>query len=103
MRRQLSLWWMVLIGAVSAIANAQQPAHHWAIVVHGGAGVIEKSALGPEGDKEYRAGLDRAIHAGAAVLDQGGSALDAVEATLHVLEDDPHFNAGKGAVFTRDG
>ena len=72
-------------------------------MVHGGAGVIEKSQLGPEGDKAYRAGLDKAIHAGAAVLDKGGSALDAVEATLHVLEDDPHFNAGKGAVFTREG
>jgi beta-aspartyl-peptidase (threonine type) len=82
---------------------AQQSQHHWAIVVHGGAGDIEKSALGPEGDKAYREGLDRAIHAGAAVLDRGGSALDAVEATLHVFEEDPHFNAGKGAVFTREG
>ena len=81
-----------LIGMVAgsgAGAFAQQPAHHWAIVVHGGAGVIEKSALGPEGDKAYREGLDRAIHAGAAVLDKGGSALDAVEATLHVFEEDP--------------
>jgi beta-aspartyl-peptidase (threonine type) len=84
-------------------ALAQQPSHHWAIVVHGGAGVIERSKLGPEGDKAYREGLDRAIHAGAAVLDRGGSAMDAVEATLHVFEDDPHFNAGKGAVFTREG
>ena len=84
-------------------AVAQQAQHRWAIVVHGGAGVIEKSALGPEGDKAYREGLDRAIHAGAAVLDKGGSALDAVEATLHVFEEDPHFNAGRGAVFTREG
>lgn len=94
---------LAIVGLAGISAMAQQPAHHWAIVVHGGAGVIERSALGPEGDKAYRAGLDRAIHAGAAVLDKGGSALDAVEATLHVLEDDPHFNAGKGAVFTREG
>jgi beta-aspartyl-peptidase (threonine type) len=94
---------MVLLGSASAIACAQQPAHHWAIVVHGGAGVIEKSALGPQGDKEYREGLDRAIHAGAAVLDKGGTAMDAIEATIHVFEEDPHFNAGKGAVFTREG
>jgi L-asparaginase / beta-aspartyl-peptidase len=95
---------VTLVGAASAVACAQQQAgHHWALVVHGGAGVIEKSQLGPEGDKAYRAGLDKAIHAGAAVLDKGGSALDAVEATLHVLEEDPHFNAGKGAVFTREG
>jgi len=103
MLRQLSLFGMVLFAAASAIGNAQQATRQWVIVVHGGAGVIERSALGPEGDREYRAGLDRAIHAGAAVLDKGGSALDAVEATLHVLEDDPHFNAGKGAVFTREG
>src|SRR5258707_8658286 len=95
-----------LVGVVAggaAGALAQEAPHHWAIVVHGGAGVIEKSALGPEGDKAYREGLDRAIHAGAAVLDKGGSAMDAVEATLHVFEEDPHFNAGKGAVFTREG
>ena len=92
----------VLLGMASVAGVAQQQ-HHWAIVVHGGAGVIEKSALGPEGDRVYREGLDRAIRAGAAVLDKGGSAMDAVEATLHVFEDDPHFNAGKGAVFTREG
>jgi L-asparaginase / beta-aspartyl-peptidase len=82
---------------------AQQPEHHWALEVHGGAGVIERKDLGPDGDKHYREGLDRAIRAGAAVLDRGGSAVDAVEAALHVLEDDPLFNAGKGAVFTREG
>jgi beta-aspartyl-peptidase (threonine type) len=94
---------LAVVGLAGVTAIAQQPSHHWAIVVHGGAGVIERSALGPEGDKAYRAGLDRAIHAGAAVLDKGGSAMDAVEATLHVFEEDPHFNAGKGAVFTREG
>src|SRR3974390_3162104 len=103
MRRLFFPVGVALMITASAVASAQQGAHHWAIVIHGGAGVIERSKLGPEGDKEYRAGLDRAIHAGAAVLDKGGSALDAVEAALHVLEDDPHFNAGKGAVFTREG
>ncbi len=84
-------------------AQQQPPTHHWAIVVHGGAGVIERSALGPEGDSAYRAGLTRATEAGAKVLEQGGTALDAVEATIKVLEDDPHFNSGRGAVFTSDG
>jgi L-asparaginase / beta-aspartyl-peptidase len=93
----------VMVGLIAFSIPAAMAQRHWAIVVHGGAGVIERSALGPEGDKAYREGLDRAIHAGAAVLDKGGSALDAVEATLHVLEDDPHFNAGKGSVFTREG
>lgn len=103
MQRSVSLVGAALMCAISAVACAQETAHHWAIVVHGGAGVIERSKLGPEGDKEYRAGLDRAVHAGAAVLDKGGSAMDAVEAAIHVMEEDPHFNAGKGAVFTREG
>lgn len=89
--------------AAAGSAQAEQPAHQWAIVVHGGAGVIARSALGPDGDKAYRAGLTRAIETGAKVLEQGGTALDAVEATIKVLEDDPHFNAGRGAVFTSDG
>jgi len=71
--------------------------------VHGGAGVIARSALGPKGDADYRASLAQAEAAGAKVLDRGGSALDAVEATINVLEDDPLFNAGRGAVFTSEG
>ncbi len=92
-----------LLALVVTTARAQQPAHHWAIVVHGGAGVIERSQLGPKGDSEYRAGLTQAIETGAKVLDRGGSSLDAVEATIKVLEDNPLFNAGRGAVFTIDG
>jgi beta-aspartyl-peptidase (threonine type) len=93
----------IMAGAFVA-AGAQQPAvHHWSIVVHGGAGVIERSALGPKGDLDYRASLKVATEAGAKVLDRGGSALDAVEAVLNILEDDPLFNAGRGAVFTSEG
>ena len=85
-------------------ASAQQAAKgHWAIVVHGGAGDIERSILGPEGTANYRASLAKAEAAGAAVLDRGGTAMDAVEATIKVLEDDPLFNAGHGAVFTAAG
>ena len=69
---------MMMTAASSAPAQTSRPAHHWAIVVHGGAGVIERSQLGPEGDKAYRAGLKQAVEAGTAVLDKGGSALDAV-------------------------
>ena len=95
---------MGIIMAAGMAIPAQTPqTHRWAIVVHGGAGVIERSQLGPEGDKAYREGLKQAVEAGTAILDKGGSALDAVEATIHVLEDDPHFNAGRGAVFTREG
>src|SRR5262249_27392460 len=94
---------MMMTMAGAALAQAPQGAHHWAIVVHGGAGVIERSKLGPEGGKGYRAGVKPALEAGTAVLDKGGSALDAVEVAIHVLEDDPHFNAGRGAVFSAEG
>lgn len=104
MKRSGSIAAAALLGIAGAIAaSGQQSAHHWALVVHGGAGVIERSQLGPEGDKGYREGLTKAIQAGAAVLDKGGSSLDAVEAAIHVLEDDPLFNAGHGAVFTAEG
>jgi L-asparaginase / beta-aspartyl-peptidase len=75
----------------------------WSLVLHGGAGSIERHRLTPEQDAGARAGLSRALDAGVAILSGGGSALDAVEAAVQVLEDDPHFNAGRGAAFTRDG
>jgi beta-aspartyl-peptidase (threonine type) len=100
----------VLIGAMLMTTAAQahqsessteRPA--WRLVIHGGAGVIERSRLTPEQDREIRAALDRALAAGQSVLAGGGAALDAVEAAVLVLEDDPHFNAGRGSVFTWDG
>jgi beta-aspartyl-peptidase (threonine type) len=93
----------IMVTTLSAAAQAQQPAHKWSIVVHGGAGVIERSAITPAGDAAYRASLTQATEAGAKVLDRDGSALDAVEAAIQVLEDDPLFNAGRGAVFTSEG
>ena len=75
----------------------------WALVVHGGAGVIERGQLTPEQDKAYRAAMAHAAEAGAAVLRRGGSALDAVEAAIRPMEDEPLFNAGRGAVFTAEG
>jgi L-asparaginase / beta-aspartyl-peptidase len=73
------------------------------LVIHGGAGTIERSKMTPEGEREYGAGLERALAAGYEILKGGGSSLDATEAAVRVLEDDPHFNAGKGAVFTSAG
>jgi beta-aspartyl-peptidase (threonine type) len=75
----------------------------WKLVVHGGAGIIERSRITPEQDRDIRAGLDRALSAGQAVLAGAGSAIDAVEAAVRTLEDDPNFNAGRGAVFTYEG
>ena len=74
-----------------------------ALAIHGGAGTILKSAMTPELETEYRGGLEAALKAGWAVLDRGGSALDAVESAVCSLEDFPLFNAGRGSVFTHEG
>ncbi len=79
------------------------PTHDWKLVIHGGAGVIERDSLGHKEEQDIRAALRHALDTGASILASGGSALDAVEATVKELEDDPHFNAGRGAVFTYQG
>ena len=76
---------------------------NWKLLVHGGAGVIERDLLTPDNDRAIRAALDHALATGASILEAGGSALDAVEAAARELEDDPHFNAGRGSVFTYQG
>jgi L-asparaginase / beta-aspartyl-peptidase len=75
------------------------------LVIHGGAGLTARSRaeMTPEANIAYRAGLEVALLAGHKVLRTGGSSLDAVIAAIETLEDDPLFNAGKGAVFTHDG
>jgi beta-aspartyl-peptidase (threonine type) len=75
----------------------------YAIAIHGGAGTIDRAALTPAIAAEYHAGLRQAIERGAAVLAQGGSALDAVTAAVVALEDCPLFNAGHGAVLNAAG
>ncbi len=87
----------------SATPTMQTDKKNWGLVIHGGAGTIDRAKMTPEGEKEYRAGLARALSAGSEILKRGGSSLDATEAAVRVLEDDPHFNAGKGAVFTDAG
>ena len=89
---------------LSACATvAEPPALRWSIVVHGGAGVIERQSLTPEVEAQYRAAMERALTTGGGVLERGGSSLDAVEAVIREMEDDPLFNAGRGAVFGADG
>ncbi len=78
-------------------------ANPYAIAIHGGAGTIERSKLSAEQEREIRAALEAAARAGEAVLADGGSALDAVSASVVLLEDSPWFNAGKGAVFNAAG
>lgn len=73
------------------------------LVVHGGAGTILKSQMTQELEKEYTDGLSEALKKGYDILERGGSSLNAVEAAIKVLENNPLFNAGKGAVFTNEG
>jgi beta-aspartyl-peptidase (threonine type) len=86
-----------------ATASATAAAGKWSLAIHGGAGVIERGDLTAAQEAAYRASLNAALAAGQKVLAAGGSSLDAVEATVRLLEDDPLFNAGRGAVFTADG
>ena len=89
-----------IVAANSATAETKRPL---AIAIHGGAGVIAREQLGPDGGATYRAGLAEALDAGYAVLERGGSSLDAVTTAVRILEDNPLFNAGRGAVLTHEG
>lgn len=91
----------ILMSAPAAAQDASKPG--WTLVIHGGAGVIERARMTPEREAAARAGLNAALDAGQAVLAEGGSAVDAVEAAVKVMEDDPQFNAGRGAVYAYDG
>ena len=95
----------LLLSTMATAASAQHGVEeeaHWSIAIHGGAGTIERDKITPEKDAEIRAMLKQALEAGSAVLKDGGSAIDAVTATIVILENNPNFNAGKGAVFTWD-
>ena len=96
---------LLLLGALlmSAPAHAQTAKPKWTLVIHGGAGIIERDRVTPEQEAGVRAGLQAALDAGTKVLEAGGTAVDAVEAAVKVLEDNPYFNAGRGAVFTWEG
>ena len=99
----------LILGLVSVLASActsmETPVAkpEWTLLIHGGAGVMRRAEMTPELDAAYRAGLNEALEAGAKVLASGGKAVDAVQAAVIVLEDNPNFNAGKGAVLTREG
>ena len=73
------------------------------MVMHGGAGTITRQNMTPELEKQYREAIEQALRKGHSILAKGGTSLDAVEASIRILEDNPLFNAGKGAVFTHDG
>jgi len=77
--------------------------NNFSLAIHGGAGTLLRGQMTPAKEQEYTAALKQALDAGHAVLSKAGSALDAVETAVRVLEDCPLFNAGRGSVFTADG
>jgi beta-aspartyl-peptidase (threonine type) len=103
LRLHLTLWLSSLLLAGSITAQQKDEPMKFGMVIHGGAGTIERNQMTAENEAAHRAGLERSLKAGYEVLERSGSCLDAVEAAIHVLEDNPLFNAGKGAVFTHEG
>lgn len=89
---------MIFCGGLAMAAE-----HNIGIVIHGGAGTIKRDQLSAEQEQSIRADLQAALDAGFAVLEQGGDSTQAIIAAIQVMEDSPHFNAGKGAVYTKPG
>jgi beta-aspartyl-peptidase (threonine type) len=100
--RKLALLTATFVFTLASFAQTQ-PKGKIMLVVHGGAGTITRKSMTAEMEKQYREKLEEALRTGHAVLAKGGTSIDAVEATIRVLEDSPLFNAGKGAVFTHEG
>jgi len=92
---------LLLAGVLAAAQVPAQPVY--GLAVHGGAGSITPQRFPGDAARPYREGVERALAAGYAILEKGGSAVDAVEAAVRVLEEDPRFNAGVGATVTRAG
>jgi len=109
MRFLLLTTFVVLLSTGCQVSDSQpastpvEPRPDWSIAIHGGAGHFDTEQLSPSQQAAYRAALEAALQEGGAVLQNGGSAIDAVVATISLLEDDSLFNAGRGAVYTAEG
>jgi beta-aspartyl-peptidase (threonine type) len=97
MKRAIAI--LMLFAAVTALGQEKKIM----FVMHGGAGTITRGSMTAEMEKQYRETLEQALRTGHAILAKGGTSIDAVEASIRILEDSPLFNAGKGAVFTHEG
>jgi beta-aspartyl-peptidase (threonine type) len=102
MKNTKTLLLAMLVLAILPLSHAQDPPA-WAIVIHGGAGNISPTHISPDRADAIAGKLGESLEAGIAILEKGGSSLDAVEAAIRMMEDSPLFNAGKGAVFTHEG
>ncbi|MEL6676958.1 MAG: isoaspartyl peptidase/L-asparaginase [Bacteroidota bacterium] len=96
------LFLLLLAGCVGLSKEQEAPRPEYVMAIHGGAGTISKDLMTPELETAYRSALQAALDKGESILKAGGSSADAVEATIHILEESPLFNAGKGAVFTHE-
>jgi beta-aspartyl-peptidase (threonine type) len=105
--KKAPFWFLLLLLASCGDSTTKQTTPHmkgkYAIAIHGGAGNLVKMNLTNEEQEAYKTALDSALTEGSKILANGGTSVDAVEATIRILEDCPLFNAGKGAVFTHDG
>ena len=98
----VTLGLMVVIG-LAIRSGPKKETSDFAIAIHGGAGTITRKNMTPEKESAYRSKLEEALNTGYAILENGGTSLDAVESTIRIMEDSELFNAGKGAVFTNAG
>jgi len=103
MRKFFLIFSIFILNKSFAQVTPQKLSNKYVLVIHGGAGTIVKSQMSPERENAYKEALEKALQTGNDILKSGGTALDAVEAAVRSMEDDPLFNAGKGAVFTNDG
>ena len=106
MKRRCAVLAVALLSACGGGGEPAAPARPkvaWALAVHGGAGTIDRAKMTEDRRRAYVASLTQALTIGKGVLDGGGRSLDAVERIVRFLEDDPLFNAGKGAVFNHAG
>lgn len=101
--RRAALGLGLFLAVFTVPPSTAKEAAPFGLAVHGGAGVIVRAEMTPDAEAAYRAALQAALDAGYRVLETGGSATDAVIAAIQLLEDNPLFNAGKGAVLTHHG
>ena len=101
-----SLFLLLLLYCTNSLVAQKEMStgkQNFVLVIHGGAGTITRQNMTEQNERAYKLSLEKALRAGYEILNSGGSSLDAVEATVKILEDNPLFNAGKGAVFSHEG
>jgi len=99
--QKLAIVWLTFL--IISCSQTRQDKKEWALAIHGGAGNMDKAAFSEEDIQKYELGLNEALELGISLLEQGYNSLDVVEQVVRKLEDNPLFNAGKGAVFTNHG